>query len=424
MWAESTHRLRTAALLLALACAGHLACATADRGRAAAPGGETATGPRPTAAPADLIDGVTVAPWSFDPSAGDTVEVAYTLAEPARVTVSIYGPNEELIARPVDGEQRTAGPHREPWDGLDATGAPVADEAYYPVIVARGAAGTDRHDPLATSGGERVNPRDIHFKSREGLVTYVLPEPSRVLVRAGLEEGPLLATLVNWEPRGPGLSTERWSGRDQQGLRSFSRRPDAVVIVQAYALPDGSFIAYGNRETPYRQRYSEWGAQRPTKPPAERAAWLDDLASPHWHQPAHLDKDPAIAVHFPRHEDGPPLDPAATVTLEGDEALVRVTVPDEATLAYLREQRFELVAFVDDERIDEAEQGHLPFNWSWDLSTLGAGEHWLTINLVTFRQLVGTTTRRVEVIPAPSPTPEGGMSEAGTSGAGDRGESP
>lgn len=393
MWSRYGPSLLAAAAVLA-------GCAT--RGPVASPPTGSPAAPAAREAP-DLVDRVSVHPWSFDPTVGATTEIAYTLATAARVTLSIYGPNHELVARPLVKQPREAGTHREAWDGRDATGAIVPDEAYYPVIEAASEDGVGRYDPVATSGGERVNPRDIHFRPDEGTITYVLPRPSRVLVRAGLDPGPMLATPVNWLPRGPGLTTERWTGHDQEGLRSFGSDPDALVIVQAYALPDASVITFGNRDVTYRERFLEWGAEQPIRTGTEREAGLEALASPHWGQPVHLDKDPAITVTFPEEPGGARRDPDDTVRLAGDEVIVRIEVPDPDTRRFLREQRFELVAFVDDERIDEAEQAHLPFNWSWDLSTLEPGEHWLTLNLVTFRQHVGTATRRVEVLAPDGP---------------------
>jgi|GEM_PF-471203 len=396
---RAPHRGHRPAGLLAVAAAlaAQLACSSTGRVPQRRP--EAGATPPTASEVTDLLDHATVQPWFFDPSAGQSVEVSYTLSRPARVTVSIYGPNHELVAQPVAGAEREAGSHQETWDGLDADGAVVADEAYYPVVEARSSTGVQVYDPAASSGGERINPRDIHFDPREGLISYVLPEPSRVLLRAGIDEGPLLATVVNWEPRGAGLSTEHWSGRDQQGLRSFSREPDALVIVQAYALPEHSVIAIGNRQTTYRERYLAWGSERPRRPLPTRGPAAEAIESPHWRQPVHLDKDPRISVTFPDREDGSGYDPTRSVQVSGDRALVRVDVPNQVTKRFLRDQRFELVAFVDDQRVDEAEQAHLPFNWSWNLSDLEPGEHWLTINLVTFSQLVGTTTRRVTVLP-------------------------
>ncbi len=348
----------------------------------------------------DLIQDVSVQPWTFNPATGQTVEIGYQLAEAARVTLIVYGPNQERIATVVDGEPRDAGRHRETWDGRDGNGRIVADEAYYPMIEAQGGRGLGRYDPLAHSGGERINPRDIHFNSRDGIISYVLPRTSRVLVRAGLDPGPMLTTMVNWQPRGPGLSTETWKGRDQQGLRSFIRDPNTLVIVQAYALPENSMIAVGSREESYRKTYLSRGKDRPRKAPAQRQGWLDTIASPHWGQPVHLDKDPEIAVYMPELEPGlaARAELARAVTLSGDQAVFRIVATDEDTRQFLLDQRFELVVFLDDVRIAEAEQASLPFNWAWDLSKIGPGEHWLTFNLVTFRQHVGVFTRRVEVV--------------------------
>jgi hypothetical protein len=340
------------------------------------------------------IENLLATPWSFNPTAKQKVTIRYKLSEKSRVLLGVYGPNKELIKR-FDLGERDAGNHSVTWDGKDEKGRVVPDEAYFMRIDAENELYRGYYDPLSHSGGEKVNPRDIHFKPQDNMVSYVLPKASRVLVRAGLQDGPMLNTLLNWIPRGPGFCTEVWTGKDAQGIRRYSERPDALIVVQAYALPENSIIAVGNHKTDYRDYYLSYGQTRPKKVEVERETSLEPITSPHWFLPAHTDKDPLITVSFPGVENK--TNPSTPIVVKTDEIIVRVDISDLHSRQFILSQPFELVVFVDDQRLTEAEQAHLPFNWVWDISQLSEGEHLLTINLVTIRQHVGTASQRVRI---------------------------
>lgn len=357
-----------------------------------------------------------VSPSSFNASARQAVTIAYKLSATAGVTVKIYGPNRELIREfPAEATQ-LAGNHRVVWDGRDSDGSVVRDEAYFFVIEAstdetsdateqagdetepRGKGGKiARYDPLAFSGGELVNPQEFHFKPVENSIEYVLPKSCRVRIRAGVDNGPMLNTPVNWEPRVRGLCTEVWRGKDHQGVRHFSTRPDCLLTSMAFALPENSIIAFGNRTESYRDWYLHEGHKRPKKPHVPRALDKPGIMCPHWYKPPHLNRDPEITVTFPQLEQQP-KSPTEPVRLSGDSVMIRVSIPDEADLAFMDEQKFEMVLFVDDRRVLEAEQSHAPFNFRWDLTTLTPGKHYLTVNLVSATDHVATFTAPVEIV--------------------------
>jgi hypothetical protein len=164
----------------------------------------------------------------------------------------------------------------------------------------------------------------------------------------------------------------------------------------AYALPENSIIAYGNKTETYREWYLREGHKRPKKPHVARSLDRPDVMCPHWYQPPHLNRDPDITFTFPELE-GKPRSPGESVKLSGDSAVIRVTIPDEADRAFMDEQKFEMVLFVDDKRILEAEQSHAPFNWRWDLTSVTPGEHYLIVNVVSATDHVATFTVPVEI---------------------------
>jgi len=386
--------------------------------------GPSTVGEATEAIPVD-ISGVVVSPKSFNPSVGQIVTIGCKLAVAAVVSISIYGPNGELIRELYDEASLAAGNHRLVWDGKDSEGDIVRDEAYFFVIEARAPATNDddvetaektapvvaRYDPLEFSGGELINPQEFHFKPKDNSISYVLPKPARVRIRAGVDNGPMLNTMVNWQPRVRGLCTEVWRGKDRQGVRHFSTRPDCFLTSMAYALPENSIIAFGNREESYREWYLREGHKRPKKPDVPRSPEKPGVMCLHWYKPPHLNRDPGITVTFPELEQDPSA-PNEPVRLAGDSAIIRVSIPDEADFAFMDEQKFEMVLFVEDRRILEAEQSHAPFNWRWDLTSVPPGLHYLTVNLVSATDHVGTFTALVEVaketrasLPAPDASP-------------------
>ena len=72
------------------------------------------------------------APSPFAPSRGETTRVVYSLAGETLVTIAIY----DFASRPVrilldDEPRRGQENHKEPWDGLDDDGDPVANGVYF-----------------------------------------------------------------------------------------------------------------------------------------------------------------------------------------------------------------------------------------------------------------------------------------------------
>lgn len=347
----------------------------------------------------------------FNPSAGETATVRFSLSRPAHVTLVVWGPNQELIARPALQKPLDAGLNQVTWDGRDVDGQLVPDEAYSFEIQAVSGDQAEVYDPLLTSGGDRVIAGDL--QNLEGpRFAYDLPRACRVLVRAAVQEGPLVRTLVNWEPRPGGLSVEQWDGMDSERVRSARDIPRLHFGVMAFALPDKVIITTGNRAQNYRQYFSRAAKLRQHKEKVIRRQDANTIISPHWLLPAHLNKDPQVRMEFVGAErpaasqpaTAPASRPAASapavlpaVRLTGSSALVRVDMPDEDDRTFMNNQKFELIIYIDDKRVLELEQGHVPFNYPWDISALAPGRYLLTVNVSSFRNHVGTTSRYVEI---------------------------
>lgn len=333
------------------------------------------------------IDQVRLSAAAFDPAGGAEVTLSYELSAAGRVTVQVWDPDGGLVRTLAERTARAAGRHDETWDGKDFSGQVVPDEAY--IFTVETAAG-EVWDPTTTSGGIVGDVTDARFSRDDGTVTYRLPAASRVLIRLGIESGPMHKTLVDWKPRTGGTVTEYWDGRDESGLVMLQEAPGFTALITYVTLPEGTVIAYGNRERSYREaRLGSW-ADRPQRP---RRPWQGprDRLRPEGLVPPAWARAPRLAMTFPQRpeerEGAPAVSGAVQVRIDADAA-------DRDLLA---EDQFEILFFVDNVFFAEAERGHLPFTWRWELDQLPPGEHLLTVNVSSFKGQVGVVSRKVRV---------------------------
>jgi FlgD Ig-like domain len=335
---------------------------------------------------AGQLDQVRISTASFNPTLGEEITLSYELTRPDRVTVRVYDPDGGLVATVVDGEERDAGSHREAWNGRDWESRLVPDEAYtFTVETSSGAV----YDPGTFSGGEVGDLSDARFDRDAGTVGYRLPAVSRVLIRLGVANGPMLKTLVDWKPRVVGSVTEYWNGKDEDGLIDLQNTSGFTALVTYVTLPDATAIAYGNSAASYRDtKLGRWSG-RPTRPEREATPELGKRLRPEGLVPPAWARAPRVKLSFSGHEEDVPQ-------LAGSETAVRVDV-DEADRDRLQEEQFEVLFFVDHVFFAEAERGYVPLNWRWELATLPPGEHLLTVNISSFKGQVGVASRRVHI---------------------------
>ena len=338
------------------------------------------------------IESLALSPTAFDASRGGSVTLRFQTLEDGAVTVRWCGPNREVWR--VDGPRETVtGIQMFEWDGRDERGEVVPNEAFFPVVSIENDEGVATLDPTRSTGGIRLRPTKVSVRPRDEMISYVLPEPARVLIRIGSNEGPMMRTLVNWSPRAKGLCTEGWDGWDVDRLVRVGDDPETVVSIQAYSLPNPTVFTIGSGGGDYVGAYMRLRESLEHLEAPERALEEVGAESPHWGRPVHLDRDPSIRIVFPEVSSE-----SAEVPEVGRPALLtRVELGGERQGDYLREQGLEVVLFADQERILEAEIANLPYQFEWDLGELGPGEHLLTVNAVSFRQHVGVASRTILV---------------------------
>lgn len=336
----------------------------------------------------DGIDNVSLSASSFNPSRGDDVTLAFELPKSSTVTVKVFDPDGGLVRSLAVAVPRNKGKHEEVWDGRDDEGQPAPNEAY--VFIVETAEG-DVYDPTTFSGGVVRDITSARFDREAGTVVYQLPEASRVLIRLGVKNGPMMKTLVDWEPRVGGSITEYWDGRDEDKVTLLRDHKDFTALITHVSLPDATVIAYGNRVETYRDYKLGRGKGRPQKPQRPREPDPEVRLRPENLVPPAWARAPRVQLSFPKAESAGTGVPEVKGNVD-----VRVDT-DASDRDLLLKEQFEIIFYVDHVFFAEAERGYLPFNWRWELDQLPAGEHILTVNISSFKGRVGVASRKVRV---------------------------
>lgn len=343
------------------------------------------------AAQARYIHDIALSRESFSPSKGESVQIVYTLAEAAQVTISVWDADWGLVRTVVAAAARKPGLNRDTWDGRDMDRRVVPDEAYFVTIEARLASGeTDVYDPITFSGGEVGDVTAGEVSRRTGTIAYQLSQPSRVLLRAGIAGQAMLKTVVDWLPRPRGAVTEYWNGRDEDNVIDVLARKHTLILTYI-TLPASSVITVGNKDYSYRAYAASRKSPRPRKP--DRPMANNRKISPHFTKSRLQDRAFSVRLSFPEHRTGN----AQRGPDVKDRVLLRVEV-DPADAEVIRDQQFEIIVFLDAVFHVEEERGYLPFNLPLEVSALPPGEHVVTVNVITFGDQIGVGSRRITVV--------------------------
>jgi hypothetical protein len=327
---------------------------------------------------------------SFNPSRDDPFVIPITVTHPQTlraIAVEIRTHDDDLIRRleikTLDANKKD---YQFLWDGKDDSERLVPDEAYTPIVVITDSKGVEtRIDPRTDSGGEEVYDFDKTITPKA--IEYTLPVTSRLLIRAGIKNGPLLRTVVDWEPRTAGFHAERWDGRDADNVIVIDQNPQASYLIVGYQLPDHTIITYGNTEETYRayRERRQWPIQKANYE-NRLLARGDQRIRSEFYTPVLQQKSPRIIVNLLEKTSRTPVNSIAGF----EEMLIEVQLHplDEV---YLDQQRYEITFFVDNEFIAEEEQGFVPFIWRWSPGRFGIkpGEHRLTVNVSGYNGQVG-----------------------------------
>lgn len=336
---------------------------------------------------------------SFAPARGESFSIPLKLANPAAVRaarVEIHSSDGDLLRTlEIAGLSPAVSDYEVVWDGRDDDLEVVPDEAYLPVVVLismLNQAATIAES--GSSGGEEVY--EFEKAVRPGSIEYTLPAASRMLVRSGIENGPMLRTIIDWEPRTAGFHAERWSGRGSDDVAAIEEHPDAAYLIVGYRLPDHSIITHGNDRESYRQ-YRErrnWPLKQ-TSTGQQRLERNGRALRQEFWQPLLQQKSPRIEVALLSTPQRQPL----RHLQQSQEMLTEVKLHPLDEI-YLQQERYEISFFVDHAFVAEEEQGYVPFTWRWSPGRMGIqpGEHLLTVNVSGYNGQVGVKNISFNVI--------------------------
>jgi hypothetical protein len=322
---------------------------------------------------------------SFNPTAGESIAVAFTLEAPAAVQLRVYDGRDVLVYQSevtdfAEGESVLT------WDGRDTEREIVPNEAYSYVLIGSNADGEAVHDLTDLTGGEALLVPDARWDASAGQLNFSLDHPARISVRFGIENGPFLRTLTNWVPRAAGLQSIAWDGWDASGVLSLADHPRLQPTVRAYTLPANTIFVGA---WPMASEFArvDTSIRRPSKPKPPKTRMFF-----HADQPLESRGDVPVDLELVGAELA---DDAGAIAVSGI-VPVRLDVPSQVKGLVLA-RRFEPAFFVDGTFVHETEVGFLPLTWQWDTTTLNPGEHYLTVNLRGYEGNFGAATIKVLV---------------------------
>ncbi len=320
----------------------------------------------------------------------DGVVVRFALSEPAHVTLTAFDADHAQAATVAASRVLPAGEVTLTWPGTSDAGEPVAGGVYYFVLEATAEGGSGRYDPALEGGGEPI-PMEFGqqaYDTQRRQLHFRLDRPGWVRARAGVHSGPLLATPLDWRPLTAGEHRISWDGKDDSGVLDLAAHPGLSIVMEAFALPPGAVIVQGPARSGSASKTGSANArahERLTR--VRKAATARGVASQYL-QPSAQRSSPGFTISW--ESGGLPL-----LASKAESLPLRISA-DPDTVARLAEQRFEIVTFVDFQRVGEEELGYLPYTVQVPASALAKGEHTVSVSLVTFGGQASTRSLRVQ----------------------------
>lgn len=330
----------------------------------------------------------------ISPGKHEQVTIRFELTQPAVVRMDIFDSRDLLIKTIGSRNMLMEGEHALSWDGHDELGRVVPSEIYRYTLSAY-VEGEKRaeYDISDLTGGEKIIIDNIKWNPDKKHIEYLLPKAVRVNLRIGIKNnGPMLRTLVNWEPRMPGFVKEEWDGFDQSRLVDLSHHKDILVTANAYSLSDNAiFVDAGKSGSRFIDEIS-WGREKRNKKTKKKFV-MRDYARKGVEELGDFPIILTVPVEHPvTGDDVPVLSGTVPIMLD---------LP-EKVLSRVISQRFECAVFMDGKFYREVEVGVVPMTWFMDLSNITPGVHYITANIFGYEGNFGTGTVKF-VVPGSKP---------------------
>lgn len=329
------------------------------------------------------IRNVSLSPKTFYPEKGEKAKITFNLSKKAKVTTYILDSEGGLVRELTESNCRE-GYNTITWDGRDYQEKIVIYGTFTYVIIAKSDKGEEaRYDPLS-SGGLELKVSELTFDKEKKSISYVMPKAGRVRIRLGIKDGgPLLRTLIDWQPREAGENSELWDGLDGYGIMGFSQEPKLQIAITAFSLPENTIIAQGENTKPYNYPYAEM-------PRPELSVEQKRLLYKHALHKREDCHEPGFKVEFIG------VNNEKAIPVSGETIPIRVTL-DEADGRILTNERYEVAFFIDNVFLFEEDSGFSPYTYTWNTKGMSEGEHFMTVTVQSYGDHIGSVTQKVVI---------------------------
>ncbi len=320
-----------------------------------------------------------VAPAFFNPTLGQTATISCTTGAAGTLTVEILD-RDGFVIRTIPAREVKAGRVDLNWDGRDDSGAIVADEAFTTRLALKHAGGTATLDPLAAFKHQQAEIQPVTFSAVDGTFSYRLLWPARLHMqvgqavlnkKTGRNEGPVLKTIVDREPRAAGSVVERWNGFDESATIRVAELPHFVVSVFATHLPEPALITTGNRSETYRA----YALRR--RPASAAPRKVEGEHQHHAGLTVFEDQTPTLRIDAAASRD------QATGLPVVDRDLAWTATLAPANAAYFLAKPADLCVFVDEKKVGCRVEAKSPATVTIPRAALSPGEHRIALNWIS-----------------------------------------
>jgi hypothetical protein len=299
------------------------------------------------------IKSVSISREFFNPSLGQTVEISVILTHPGLLSVKILDRDGYPVTTLASDKKSQVGKTTFLWKGDGSEGI-VPNEAYSVWIELKVGNKKDHYFPANQPLTEEKAELGYYDRKR-AVISFRLQKPSRVHLQTGVAvvdpvskkvEGPVMATVLNREPRSSGWIAEYWNGFADSDSRIYvPDLPNFKLAVAATALPENSIIATGNRN----QTFLEYATNR-------KGNSLFTYKAPEHHHHQGLtsldDASPSLSL---RPQNASWSEKEQTWTLQASQLKIRGRLSGESAASFSKQPGY-LVLFVDGREIQKIMQ--------------------------------------------------------------------
>ena len=321
----------------------------------------------------------------YDMDNSSNFSIGFHTNKPALINLAIYDEDDVLVRELKSNGMLNSGEHSFNWDGISLSGRRVTSGHYVYTVSATDEKGYKViHDLTDITGGNQVVAENLHYDSESGLLNYSLSHTARLFLRAGLENGFVVKTLINNELVAAGHHTITWNGWDDNQVISLKENPKLRFYGRGFKVSKNSFFVKNNAGSDTKVERQSDIFRSPLKKPK-------GLDRHFYHSPKDC-RDVKIVFSLPealpKSKDGLPVVSGAVP--------LRVTL-SLADSIRMESERAEISFFINDQLLYENEISYFPYTWNWEPKVLPGGVHYLTAFIAGFGEHYGSSTVKFEL---------------------------